>query len=275
MSQFGRGLKKAHVSRSAHRLRAALHPEIAKVLATGLPSSGSLEPASPMDQGRSSTCFAHAASGAAWTTLAAKGKALAWLPSPLVIASCTYADVRASLIPAGQTLPELQDTGAELPDAATALARWGIAPMGALVGGRGGPSDVPDDPADGSFPEPDQHQVELAGQDLIAGEYSIDVDQDAPGVVAASIVAGIAVWDGGPVNDLYESISGSSLATASCATGEDGHSQYVAKFRTGAAGLEFLYCNSWGTGWGAAGGIWVDTSFLLTRWTLWPMAVAS
>jgi hypothetical protein len=270
----GRGLHRPTPSRVAHRLGAHT------LGLSGTPrGSATLEPCPRMDQGRTSTCHAHSAIAAFWTALTAAGQKPSWVASPLLLASCAYADVRALLFPAPQALPTLVDTGAELQDDATALAKWGVAPMGALIQWRSGLSDVPDNRDGVPFPEPDRTQLEIAGSDLISGEYSIAVDSNAPRLVALALDAGIPVWDGGYITSDYERISAGTVAPASM--GQDdgsggGHAQYISAYRTNSAGAyEYLYQNSWGDVWAMGGAVWVSTAFLLTRWTLWPFAVKS
>jgi hypothetical protein len=270
---YGKGLHRSHAARSAHRLGAQL------LGLSGTPrGSAQLTPCPRMDQGATSTCHAHSAAGAIWSALSAAGRPIGWVPSPLLIASCTYADVRAAVIPAGQPLPTLQDTGAELQDDATAMARWGIAPMGALIAGRDGISDVPDDPPDGIFPEPSRAQVEIAGADLVSGEYSIDVDTAAPVTCALALDKGIPVWVGTFVDTAFERLGPNDVAqppNTDDANG-GGHALYLSGYRTASDGtLEFRVENSWGTGWADGGAVWASQAWLLACWTLFPMAVAS
>ena len=117
------------------------------------------------DQDGSETCFTHSLSVGFWTAFHGAGKPLLFVPSQVELASCTYSDVRNAATPPGQTLPLLQDTGAELQDAATAAARWGICPMGPQQGGRF--SDVPDHVDGVPFPEPNRAQVEVAGRPAV------------------------------------------------------------------------------------------------------------
>lgn len=262
----GKGLKRSTPHRVAHRLGAASHPQIQALLATTLPASFQLTPAARSDQGESETCHAHSAISCSDMVNGAPTPG-----SPLCLASCTYSDIRNAATPPGQALPPLQDTGAELQDDADALRRWGKAPLGAQIAGRSGVSDVPDD--SGAFPEPNVDQVEAAGHTLITGEYSIQVDADAPRTVAASIVAGFPVWLGTLVGSAFQSLQAGDIAQPcpDSDTTAGGHAMYISGYRTNAAGeYEFRVENSWGTGWCDGGACWASTAWLLACWDLWP-----
>ena len=204
----------------------------------------------------------------------AAGKTLAFVPSQVQIASCTYADVRAAGTPAGQDLAPLADTGAELTDDAEALAKWGICPMGAPVQGRF--CDIPND--DGAFPEPVVAELHVAAADLIAGEYQIPVDANAPNTVAACIDTGIPVWLGTFVDSAFENLGASDVAQAPDESDPKGggHAMYISGYRTAADGsFEFHVENSWGSGWAANGSVWASSAWLKACWNLWPFAVAA
>lgn len=270
---FRRGLKPSTPSKTRHRLDGALHPAIALALTGALPASDTIAKSTTRkDQGESETCFAHSAiSCAECTTGFPPG-------SPLCLASCTYADVRATANPTGG-LPPLQDTGAELQDAADALRRWGMGPLAAQISGRSGVSDVPDDQAGAAFPEPVVTQLEVAGHDLITGEYSIPVDANAPRTVAAAIVAGMPVWLGTLVGQAFQALTASEIAqpTPTTDSSAGGHAMYLSGYRTADDGsYEFRVENSWGSGWCDNGACWASTAWLLATWELWPFpAVAA
>jgi hypothetical protein len=231
-----------------------------------------------MDQGESSTCHSHSAVAGVWAAFMAAGKPAPFLGSPLTLASCTYADVRAAQTPHGQTLPPLQDTGAELQDVADALRRWGLAPMGTPIAGRGGISDVPDDVDGQPFPEPDRWSVEVAGSHLISGEYAIPLDSSAPTTCALALDKGIPVWLGTFVDTAFEQLGASDIAAPADTSDPNGggHALYLSGYRTAADGsYEFRVENSWGTGWADGGAVWASQAWLLACWDLWPMAVST
>lgn len=269
---FARGLKPSDPSRIMHRLAAARHPELAKVLAGTLSGNVTLQPCAIMDQGQTSTCHAHSAAAAIWCAYNAAGKPLPYTPSPLVIASNTYADLRTTAGWSG-AMPALADNGAQLQDDADAIRGWGVAPMGAPIGGRY--SDVPE----GSpFPEPDLSSIEMGGEAIVSGEYSIAVDSSATSLVVASLNAKIPVWLGTLVGDAFERLTADGIAQPTPASDKTagGHAMYISGVRTNATGgLEFRVTNSWGSGWADGGGVWASEAWLLACWDLWPMAVTT
>lgn len=273
----GRGLHKSDVEKTKHRLGAHLHALIGAALAAGLVGQGQLKTCPRMDQGESETCHAHSASGSVWCAKEEAGQPLGFVPSPLLIASCTYSDVRNAQTPPGQPLDPLKDVGAELQDDATALAQWGVAPIQAPTPD-GRYSDVPNDLPGVPFPEPDINQVRLAGADLIGGEYSINVDADAPRTVAACIDAKIPVWFGTNIGDTFQKLGPNDIGQPTPANDGDqgGHAMYISGYRTNAVGrLEFRVENSWGEGWADKGAVWVSEEFVMECWCLWPMDVAT
>ena len=265
---YGKGLKRPDTHKLARRLHASFHPLLASA---GTPrGSAQLVPCQRMDQGQSGTCHAHSAAAAVWTARNALGSPLAFVPSPLLIAACTYADVQG---PASKRGP-LQDTGADLSDDATALSTWGIAPMGPTVDGRY--SDVPNDPPDNSFPEPDLLQLQVAGADIISGEYQIPVDASAPTLCALALDANVPIWLGFEVDDAFQALGPGDVALPPVDAPDDGgHAVYLSGYeRDGASGFAFRLENSWGSGWADGGAVWVSQAWLLATWMLWPMAVS-
>ena len=228
-----------------------------------------------MDQGASGTCHAHSAAGAIWTAYNAAGKSL-FVPSPRLIAACTYADVRAAANPTGN-LPELLDTGADLSDDATALAHWGIAPIQApTTDGRF--SDVENDGNPPVFPEPDIASLTVAGASLISREYSIPVDVNAPTLCAQALDAGIPIWLGFFVDSAFENLGPNDIAQAPNQSDPNGggHAVYLSGYRTAADGtFEWRVENSWSAGWCDGGACWASDAWLRACWLLWPMAIAT
>lgn len=268
---FGRGLKRSSPHKIAHRLGAS-HLGL-----TGTPKgSADLAPflAPRKDQGGTETCHAHSLSSSLYAAFAAAGKKLPFDPSPLLIASTTYSDLRAAAFPSGD-LPVLQDTGAELQDDANAVKQWGIAPMGAPVEGRY--SDVPNDEPGVPFPEPDVSQLQIAGSRLIGGEYSIAVDSAAPETCALALDAGIPVWLGTLVDMAFQRLGPNDIAQPANASDPTagGHAMYLSAYRTSNGKLEFRVENSWGSGWALAGAVWVSEAWITSCWDLWPCAVAA
>jgi hypothetical protein len=271
--RYGKGLLRPDPAKSAHRLHVNLHPRIDE--AATPKGSGQLLTPGRLNQGLTSTCHAHSAVAAVWTAQTAAGLIGVYLGSPRLLASCTYADVRALAHPSGP-LPKLTDDGADLSDDAAALQRWGIAPIqNPTTDGRF--SDVENDPADNTFPEPDAARLELAGGDLIVGEYSIPVTSGAPKLCALAIDAGIPIWLGFEVDQAFEDLGPIDIAAPPIATEAlGGHAVYLSGYRTAAdRSFEFRLENSWGPAWADDGAVWTSTAWLLSAWMLWPMSVAS
>jgi hypothetical protein len=259
IGRYGKGLHRPDPAKLARRMHASLHPVLG---AGGTPrGSATLTPCPRLKQ-KDSTCHAHSASGAIWTAGQKN-----FIPSPLLIASTTYADVQGPADHRGA----LQDTGADLSDDATALATWGIAPMQAEIADG---TDEPLVPDGGAYPEPDITQLAIAGEDLVDGEYQIPVDAAAPKLCALALDAGIPIWLGFLVDDAFENLGPNDIAQPPIEPGLGGHAVYLSAYRTAADGsYEFLLQNSWGDGWALNGSVWVSTAWLLKCWMLWPMAV--
>lgn len=267
--KYGRGLKRTHPDRLAHREGLAVF---------GTPrGSAQLKPCPRLNQGRSSTCHAHSAVGAIWTAQAAQGRTPPWIGSPLTLASCVYADVRSRTTPSSITLSPLTDDGADLQDDVGALYFWGLAPMGPSILGRDGLSDVPDGVPGQPFPEADQQRVELAANDIVTGEYQIVVNSVAPTTCALSLDGGVPIWLGTFVDTAFEDLGANDIAQPPNVNDPDGggHAMYISGYRTAPDGTyEFRVENSWGTGWADNGAVWASQAWIIACWTLWPMKVA-
>lgn len=263
------GLRRSPPEKTAHRFGA--HHLV--TLGATPKGAGQLTPCQRIDQGDTETCHACSAAACCWVAMNAAGRPT-FIPSQVLIASCTYADVRAAAHPSG-TLPELVDAGADLQDDATAMAKWGIGPMGAPVRNRF--CDIPD-PTGYGFPEPDVGALEVAGQDLIGGEYQIAVDTSAPNTVALCIDAGIPVWLGTFVDTAFQNLGAHDVAQPANENDPNGggHAMYVSGYRTAADGsFEFRVENSWGSSWADGGAVWASSAWLKACWSLWPFKVAS
>lgn len=273
---YGKGLKPSTWVKIKHLVSALLHPDISAAHAAGPIGRADLSvfcpPGGPYDQNGSSTCHANAFVGSAYTALAAAGKPLLFVPSPLHVASCTYADLRAAATPSGE-LPLLEDDGAELQDDVNAVARWGLARMGVMQPGRF--SDIPELPQGAPFPEPQPAQIEM-GQRL-AGEYVVQGDPSTwPTQCMASLDAAIPLYVGGFVDAAYENLGPTDVAQPPNQNDPSGggHAQYLVAYRMNAAGEpEFLVVNSWGKDWALNGTVWASAAWVSALWTIIPMTV--
>ena len=134
-------------------------------------------------------------------------------------------------------------------------------------------SDVPS--PSGPFPEPDTAQLQIAGTNLIVGQYQVPVDNDAMVACCLALDAGIALQPGGPVNGVYQALSGpDAVSTSATAPGGGGHARAWVGYRTVSPGVyQLLEENSWGVGWANAGYCWVDASRVACEWSIIAMAV--
>lgn len=270
----GKGLHKPDPAKMAHRMGIAAHPRFV----TGTPrGSAMLDIWGVLDQGQTETCHAGSEAQGIWAARKAAGNPLPFFPSPRLIASCTYADVRAAVTAPGMPLPPLQDVGADLSDDANATATWGVAPFqGPTSDGRN--YDCESDPPDGTFPEPDTAQLQVSGENLIQGQYQVAVDDQAILACVLALDAGIPLQPGGPVNGAYQALFGpDSLATSATAPGGGGHARLWRGYRTVSPGVyQLRELNSWGsTEWGDQGECWVDASRVACEWMIFAMAVKS
>lgn len=280
MTVGGKGLQRSDPARIAHRVGAYFEPTIGQALTiepSGHADLRSFWP-TPFDQGKSETCGPHSAITCAVCTLSAAGEPLGWTPSPLELASCVYADVRASALPPGaQTMPVLVDTGTRLEDIEDAIRRWGLTPIGPFVRGRF--SDVPEGCTSSARPFPEAQLAGLQTAIQFTGAYAIGINTNAPRIIAASLDAGIAVQCAGPVGPLYEDESTDpAVAIGADPNAVDGHGTAILSYRPiglkarSAFPWEYFSQTSWGP-FGERGGRWVTGEWILSQWSLWPYAI--
>jgi hypothetical protein len=267
---YGKGLVRCAPEKISHRFHVS---HLLGAAASGTPKgAATCTPCAVMDQGQSGTCHAHSLCAAVWSALATAGHTPAFVGSPRQLAGCVYSDVRATSTRVGQPLPKLVDNGADLQDDATALAAWGLAPMQSPTSD-GRYSDVENDPADNTFPEPDPAQLEKAMQ--VTGEYSVPVNGDAPRLVALCLDAGVPVQVGFYVDMAFERLQPGQVAEVPDQNDPQGggHAVYLYRYRTAADGTyEFRLRNSWGA-WCDGGDCWVSSAWLMAAWELFPCAV--
>jgi hypothetical protein len=216
---------------------------------------------------------------ATWAAQTAAGQKPRYVGSPLTLASLVYAAEQRGDARPGIVLPKLLDTGAQLQDMATALGTWGLAPIQAPTSD-GRFSDVPNDSdsPDGSFPEADPSQLQIAGSDLISGEYKIEVDQNASLLCAVALDAGFPILLGKLVGSAFQALGPSDIAqpTRATETGKGGHALYLSGYRTVSVSVrEWKVRNTWGQRWANNGFVWASEAWLLDAWELWPWPVAS
>ncbi len=273
-----RGLLPTDPARRITRASVADHPTIRAALAT-LSGAADLTQYAPkiLDQGRSSTCWAHSAATLLFTRRAVRGVEPLSLASPLYFAQTLYASLRADAHLTG-ALPVLTDDGAQLDDAARCFARWGSVRFGAPQ--QSGDTDVPaTTDAEGNplaLPELAVAALETGATVPFGGEYDIPVTSSAGDLCAAALEAGVPIWLGGPV--------GQNLQTYEAGTIEQpvdpndptigGHARAVLGYRTVGGAREWLIRNSWGARWGDHGDSWASEAVLLGAWSLLPFEVS-
>lgn len=266
---FRLGLLPSTPGKIAHRLPAQKHTRILAARATGPSTGHELEGCQILQQRNSSTCHAHSAAAARWVAQKAANKPLLWVPSPLSIASLVYADTQRAG-PGGQ-VASLLDLGAELQDDANAIKQWGIAPIGPPINGELG--DVPDDPADNTFPEPDLTVLQTSGETPGDSEYSIDMSaSDVVDMSAAVLDANMPIRTGFFADPAFMQLGPNDVALAPVTTGEGGgHSTYLRAHKLVNGSRQFRLTNSWGTSWCDNGECWVGEAWLRACWELWPV----
>jgi hypothetical protein len=265
------GLLPSTPAKVAHRVAASTQPEIRAALVAG-PSSGTELVGCPiLQQRQSGTCHAHSAAASRWVAQNAAGKPLLWIPSPKQIASLTYADTQRVGPAPTEGWPTLQDLGAELQDGANAIATWGIGPIGASPDGELG--DVPNDPADNSFPEPDLDNVEVSWDLRGDKEYSIVMDpQTVVAVAAAALDAKMPIRTGFNCDRAFQDLGPNDVAQApDPANVLGGHSTYLRAHRVVNGSRQFRLSNSWGTSWCDSGEVWASEAWLVACWDLFPV----
>jgi len=246
------------------RLPAEQHGRIGAALKT-LKGSADLSSQTPrvLDQGQRESCWAFSA-----TTLKfiSDGPG-AILQSPWYFACCLYGTYRAAATPPGQPLPPLSDSGAALDDVVTCFSKWGSVPFQASITDT---SDIPDNDG-GPIPETTLAKVQSGIGDLFGGPYDI-APTNAGDLVAASLEAGIPVWDGMLVGEAFQNyVAGQILGP--CDPNDPtagGHATSIIGYKTVSGARQFLVRNSWGSSWGDNGNFWMSEECLVSAMSLLP-----
>jgi hypothetical protein len=281
------GARRSHPDKLARATPAHLHPRIKARLKAGtatLPTSVDLGQYWPsiLDQNSTGSCTAHAIACCLTTALAAAGKPLGFVPSPLCTYAATRSLERAAAAPAGSPLPVLTDSGAELADVMTAIAQNGVRPMKA-PSPQGFNTDID---TSNVLNESDGYGLEVAAQALITGPYSVDLTQpNFPDVLAAALAENIPIDIAFECDDAFQALSNGGVAVAPVDAPDDGgHSVALTGYQpltaaqaasvgVAAGTRAFLLTNSWGTGWASSGRVLCAPSFIAALWEAWPTAV--
>src|ERR1700729_2786735 len=175
---FKTGARRSHPDKIAKATPAHEHPAIKKLLAdhasgaAPLPDSIDLGGYWPniLDQNQTGSCTAHAIACALYTSLAAAGTPLGFVPSPWNTYRATRAKERAVATMVGQALAALTDSGAEIADVMATIAEYGVKPM-KVPSPQGFNSDIDSSNVND---EPAVQDLEEAGESLIVGPYAVD-----------------------------------------------------------------------------------------------------
>jgi Papain family cysteine protease len=276
---FKTGAKRSHPDKLAAATPAHEHPLIKARLAahvsgaSPLPDSVDLGGFWPsiLDQNETGSCTAHAISCALYTTLAAQGKPLGFIPSPKAI----YAAVRA--LEARNLLTQspaiLTDSGANLSDIMTILSTTGVKPMVAPSPG-GFNSDVDTSNVND---EPQLQDLEASGQKLISGPYSVDMSaSNLSDVLASSLASNMAIDNCFNCDDAFQALQSGQTAQAPVDAPDDGgHSTALTGYVTIGGVRYFWLTNSWSKNWATGGRVLLSPGFVSAIWECWPISVSS
>ena len=259
----GRGLLPGDPAKRLVRAPVADH-HFVRAARASLVGHADLSPCTPkvLDQGQTSTCWAHSAATLLFTRRKFKGGAVQGLQSPLYFAQTVYGSMRAAAHPTGE-LPPLQDTGTDLDTADACFGRWGSQPF---VGD--GATDVPE----GQLPEAEFPAIMSAQSALFSGPYDITPDGNAPETVGACLEAGIPVWIGVLIGEVFQRMGPNDVAQP-CDPGDPsagGHAMSIIGYDKD----RFLVRNSWGGTWNRGGDCYVSAAFLASAWQLLPFEVS-
>jgi Papain family cysteine protease len=263
----GRGLIPTDQARRLIWQDVSDHPTIRTARAS-LKGAADMSPYAPrvLDQGQTSTCWAHSAVTLMFVRMFIRLGGAPQLMSPLFFSQLVYAAYRAQNNPTG-SLPALVDDGAQLDDAIVAFSRWGCSPFGGS-----GDTDVPQD---GVWSELSVRLVEQASGRRFGGPYDITPGSAAVETVAACLEADTPVWLGGLVGSAVENLAAGQVEQP---MGQDdpsagGHARAILGYRTVSGKPQFLLRNSWGTGWCDGGNSWATADVIATAWSLIPFEV--
>ena len=242
-----------------------------------------------MNQRYTSKCHAHSRAAGLYTAFSAAGIALPFVPSPELIAECTYADDRAAATPVGQALQVMRDVGAELQSSSDATRRWGLAPIQPVSSDMSIYTDCPDNTAmpgpDGqlpALPEVDVARVQIAASKLTLPEYQLaGAGASVTALVLASLDTKVPLQVGGPVGPAYEALAPGQVAMAE--PDGDGHAQVVDSYRPmtdaersqcGSKGTYLFEVNgSWGLDFANFGVAYVSEEWIEANWNYFPLIV--
>lgn len=222
-----------------------------------------------MDQGSgaygTSSCVGHGLSGGIYTTLAARGAPLGFVPSPWGIYVPALCIDRAADNPHASVmnLPALRDIGTFVLSGVQACADWGVTALQTM------PSDCT--PASVTR-EPDLLTLEQASTKLVVGAVELNVfdmkniERDVQLALDNNFTVVSGAYVGKPWQDYTATSSPLGAQDASDGKG-GGHCTFLDGYETDpATGLTLYYGqNSWNKAWGR-GGRFVCTGAAVQQW---------
>lgn len=241
------------------------HPAIAAALEAPLPLASDLTRDPPTNQGRSSSCTAHA------------------LVKGVEIVTGFRGSMHALYSVVGAMEGSLADNGRECVDCLAAVRTSGLAPFeGPSPDGRS--SDVWT-AEDTSAAPPNVSLAVTAGELALAREHLADlgqhtIDPHAPNLsdlVVASLASGAPVYLGTQVGGAFEDLGNGTVAQPDPAgdPSAGGHALLIVGHRTNADGSrDFLVENSWGEAWSGKGECWASLAWVAACWELHPLILA-
>jgi hypothetical protein len=214
------------------------------------------------DQSQTGSCGGHSTAGSVYTTCAAQGRRLPFVPSP----SHNYAIARLlDLVrnPDG-TFPKLEDTGSQPNQLIRGMATYGIRAIRAL------PDRFSDCDPISINDVPMLDEIEESLLTIVVGEYGIfsagdQLSDDMARAISSGIDLNVAI--NGSSSDFQAYTSG--VLTRAQLAGPLDHDVRCSAYRQNARGKrDFLIWNSWGDrrsgGWGDDGNCWVDETAIQT-----------
>lgn len=287
---YATGARRSHPDKLAAATPAHEHPLIKARLAAHVSGASPLPDTfdlggywpSILDQNQTGSCTAHAIACSLYTSLAAQGRPLGFIPSPKAIYAAVRAlEARNALI---QSPAVLTDSGANLADIMSVLAGIGVKPMVA-PSPLGFNSDVD---TSNVLDEPQIQDLESSGQKLITGPYSVDMSaSNLSDVLASSLASNMAIDNCFECDDPFQGLQSGGIALAPVDAPDDGgHSTALTGYVTATAEQAAIYggavgdrlfwlTNSWSAGWATGGRVLVSPGFVKAIWECWPISVST
>lgn len=227
-----------------------------------------------MDQGECGSCVGHGTACAVFTTLAAQGKPIPFVPSQRRIYVGAREIDRAAANPdaAPEELPVLTDVGTEILSAVEYISQFGVMASDAPVDGYNSDcvlENVNDDVSLGS--------AEVQRKTLLVGPYELRPSGGSFfDELCLALDVGFAVAFGTFVDSDFQMV-GPKTAIVGAQRLKDprggGHCMCLLGYETRSFGRTWKVQNSWGTGWGQNGRFVANDAFVRQWWEAFVMDV--